>query len=112
MRRRARRLACAAALLFFTGCAPTLTLSLGEMPAADPQAKIQAGMTTRQEIVGLFGQPDLAGVSEDGLPTWTYTRAVVEVAKAKDAVLTGYFNLKVTFKGDLVDSYSLDRKAQ
>lgn len=98
-------------LAILAGCAPTLTLSLGDMPTADPRAVIEAGMSTRQEVRDLFGPPDLEGFSEDGLPTWTYTRAVLEVRKARDASIASFFNLKVTFKGDLVDSYTYDRKA-
>ena len=94
------------------GCAPTLNLSLGEIPTTDPGAVIERGMTTRQEVLERFGTPDLKGVDEDGLPTWTYTRMSLEVRQAKDATITGFFNLAISFEGDLVKSYRYDRKAE
>ncbi len=101
-----------AAALAITACMPNMYLSIGEIPAKDPGAVIEADMTTRQDIIESFGQPDLEGVDDDGLPTWTYTRISMEVIKGKDAKLLALFNLKITFDGDLVKSYSYDKKAE
>ncbi len=98
--------------LLTASCAPTLNLSLGQIPAADPGKLIKSGQTSRQEILKIFGPPDLEGVDEKGLPTWTYTRLTVEVVKARDAAIKEFFNLEVSFKGDVVDSFSYDVKAR
>jgi len=100
-----------AAVFFAAACAPTFNVTLGNMPAADPGAKIEAGMTTRSEIVGLFGQPDFKGVDEDGLPRWTWTHMAVEATPGKEATITSFFNLEVSFDGELVSSYSYSKKA-
>lgn len=100
------------AILLAVSCAPTLYLSLGEMPATDPGSYIKAGHTSRQDILDAFGQPDLEGVDKNGLPTWTYTRMSVEIVKARDATMTGFFNLEISFKDDKVHSFSYDVKAR
>lgn len=103
----------AVVILFFTvACAPSFNLTLGEIPAADPATNIKPGETTRGEVQGLFGPPDMEGVNDDGRPTWTYTRMSIEVEKASDARMTEFFNLTVSFDGDVVNSYSYDRKAK
>ena len=106
-----RTLLLSAALFLFTSCAPTFNVTMGTMPVHDPGAKIEAGMTTRSEIVELFGQPDFKGVDADGLPQWTWTRLGVEVRGAKEAKVTSFFNLEVSFDGELVSSYSYSKKA-
>ncbi|GBE14553.1 hypothetical protein BMS3Abin14_00597 [bacterium BMS3Abin14] len=98
--------------LLAVGCAPTFNLALGEIPATDPGAVIKGGVTTRQEVLEQFGTPDLKGVDKNGLPTWTYTRMSLEVKNARNATITGFFNLAISFEGDLVKSYSYDRKAE
>jgi len=101
-----------AAALVMVACMPKLYVSVGEIPAKDPGAVIEPDMTTRQDVIDNFGQPDLEGVDDDGLPTWTYTRISMEVIKGKDAKLLALFNLKISFDGDLVKSYSYDKKAK
>ena len=93
-------------------CAPTFNVTMGNMPTQDPGVKIEAGRTTKAEVVQLFGQPDFTGVNEDGLPRWTWTHLGVEVVKAKAASITSFFNLEVSFDGDLVSTYSYSRKAE
>ena len=73
---------------------------------------IKVGMTTKAELVELFGQPDFTGVDADGLLQWTWTHLGVEVKAGKDASITSFFNLEVSFEGDLVSSYSYSRKAE
>ena len=105
--------ACIITASFAVGaCMPNMYLSVGEIPAKDPGAVIEPDMTTRQDVMDSFGQPDLEGVDDEGLPTWTYTRISMEVIKGKDAKLLALFNLKITFDGDLVKSYSYDKKAE
>lgn len=99
-------------LFIATACAPSFNLTLGEIPAADPMTNIKPGETTRGEVQGLFGPPDMEGVNDAGQPTWTYTRMKVKVEKASDARMTEFFNLTVAFDGDVVGSYSFDRKAK
>ena len=114
-----RTLLLSAALFLFTSCAPTFNVTMGTMPVHDPGAKIEAeradfkveSVTTRSEIVELFGQPDFKGVDADGLPQWTWTRLGVEVRGAKEAKVTSFFNLEVSFDGELVSSYSYSKKA-
>ncbi|UCF31558.1 MAG: hypothetical protein JSV26_03865 [bacterium] len=98
-------------LLMAASCAPTLHLSLGEIPAADPGKHIRAGVTSRQEVLDTFGQPDLEGFDKEGLPTWTYTRMSVQIVKAKEATMTEFFNLEISFRDDVVQSFSYDLKA-
>ena len=97
-------------ILALSACAPTLNVTMGRMPAEDPGAKIEAGMTTKGEVTKLFGQPDFTGVNEDGLPKWTWTHLGVEVKGGKDAAITSFFNLEVSFDGELVNSYSYSKK--
>jgi hypothetical protein len=99
-------------LFALAACAPTFTVIMGKMPTHDPGAKVEAGMTTKTEVVELFGQPDFTGVDADGLLKWTWTHLGVEVKAGKDASITSFFNLEVSFDGDLVSSYSYSRKAE
>jgi hypothetical protein len=94
-----------------SGCMPSVTLSLGQFPAADPSSVIRTGVTTRQGIQDAFGPPDFEGIDRDGLPKWTYTRIGIRVEKAKDARITRFFNLSVSFRDNVVDSYTFDRKS-
>jgi len=102
----------AAILLILAACAPTFNVTMGNMPTQDPGAKIEAGMTTKAEVVQLFGQPDFTGIDADGLLKWTWTHLGVEVKEGKDASITSFFNLEVSFDGELVGSYSYSRKAE
>jgi hypothetical protein len=91
-------------------CAPTFNVTMGNMPTQDPGARIEAGMTTKAEVVELFGQPDFTGVDADGLLEWTWAHMGVEVKAGKDASITSFFNLEVSFDGELVKSYSYSKK--
>ena len=93
-------------------CAPTFNVTLGNMPTQDPGAKIEAGMTTKAEVVELFGQPDFTGVDEEGLPKWTWTHMGIEATPGKEATITSFFNLEVSFEGELVSSFSYSKKAK
>ena len=98
------------AVLVFGACAPTFNVTLGSMPTQDPGAKIEAGMTTRDDVVQLYGQPDFTGINEDGLLKWTWTHLGIEATPGKEATITSFFNLEVSFDGDLVNSYSYSKK--
>jgi len=100
------------AMLAAASCAPTFNVTMGNMPAHDPGAKIEAGMTTKAEVVELFGQPDLTGVDTDGLLKWTWTHLGVKATPGKEATITSFFNLEVSFDGELVSSFSYSRKAE
>jgi hypothetical protein len=97
-------------IFVFGACAPTFNVTLGNMPAQDPGAKIEAGMTTKAEIVQMFGQPDFTGVDEEGLPKWTWTHMGIKATPGKEATITSFFNLEVSFDGELVNSYSYSKK--
>ncbi len=99
-------------LLASVACAPTFNVTLGNMPTQDPGAKIEAGMTTKAEIVQMYGQPDLTGVDENGLPKWTWTHMGIEATPGKEATITSFFNLEVSFDGELVSSFSYSQKAK
>ncbi|MDF1536579.1 MAG: hypothetical protein P1S46_08780 [bacterium] len=99
-------------LLTIAACAPTFNVTMGQMPPRDPGAAIEAGMTTRGEVVEMFGQPDFKGMDADGLEKWTWTHMGVEIKAGKEANITSFFNLEVSFAGDLVSSFSYSRKAQ
>ncbi len=94
-----------------SGCMPSATLSLGQFPTVDPSSVIRPGVTTRQGILDAFGPPDFEGLDRDGLPKWTYTRIEIQVEKAKEASITRFFNLTVSFRDNIVDSYAFDRKS-
>jgi hypothetical protein len=85
---------------------------MGQMPDKDPKAMIEAGMTTRTEILEMFGQPEFKGIDADGLEKWTWGHMTVEVKGGKEANLLSFFSLDVSFAGDLVDSYSYSKKAE
>jgi len=85
---------------------------MGKMPTLDPGTVIRSGMTTKSEMVGMFGDPDLTGVDEEGLVKWTWTHIGVEVKGGKDASITSFFNLEVSFREDKVNSFSYSRKAE
>ncbi|MGD8353511.1 MAG: hypothetical protein PVJ01_05025 [Pseudomonadota bacterium] len=93
-------------------CAPTFNVTLGTMPANDPSSSIQAGVTTKADILRLFGDPDFTGVDTDGLEKWTWTHMDVKATPGKEAAITSFFNLEVSFDGEKVDSYSWSRKAE
>ena len=98
-------------ILAAAGCG-TMHLSLGEVPATNPSSFIEPGKTTRQDIQAKYGPPDLEGRDKEGLPTWTYTRMALKVRQMKETEMTGFFNLTVSFEGEVVDSYSYDLKAE
>ncbi len=93
-------------------CAPTFNVTMGQMPSQDPGAMIEAGMTTRSEVLEMFGQPDFTGIDADGLEKWTWAHMGVQVKAGKDADITSFFNMDVSFAGDLVDSFSYSKKAE
>jgi hypothetical protein len=99
-------------LLGAAACAPTFNVTMGQMPSQDPGAMIEAGMTTKVEIVEMFGQPDFTGIDADGLEEWTWAHMGVEIKAGKEANLTSFFNLEVSFAGELVDSFSYSKKAE
>jgi hypothetical protein len=99
-------------LLAASACAPTFNVTMGQMPTQDPGAMIESEMTTKAEILEMFGQPDLKGVDADGLEEWTWAHMGVEIKAGKEANLTSFFNLEVSFDGELVDSYSYSKKAE
>lgn len=102
----------ASIMMVFSACAPTFNVALGRMPVQDPGAVIHDGVTTQSEVVKLFGAPDFKGVDSDGLVKWTWTQMSVEVKGGKDASITSFFNLEVSFKGDKVKSYSYSKKTE
>ena len=93
-------------------CAPTFDVTVGQMPAYDPGSKIKTGVTTKTEMINLYGQPDFTGVDKDGLLKWTWTHLGVKATPGKEATVTSFFNLEVSFDGDLVSSYSYSKKAE
>ena len=93
-------------------CAPTFNVTLGSMPTHDPGAKIEEGITTKAEIIQMYGKPDFTGINEDGLPKWTWTHMGVEATPGKEANITSFFNLEVSFDGEQVSSYSYSKKAE
>jgi len=108
-----RLLVMLATILFASAaCAPTFNVTMGNMPTQDPGAWIEADMTTKAEVVELFGQPDFTGVDADGLLKWTWTHLGVEVTAGKDATITSFFNLEVSFDRELVSSFSYSRKTE
>lgn len=98
-------------MLVLAACLPTFNVELGQMPMQDPGAKITNGVTTKSDVVQLFGKPDFEGVDEKGLVKWTWTHLGVEVKGGKEANITSFFNLEVSFEGDKVSSYSYSKKA-
>jgi hypothetical protein len=98
------------AVVLTAACAPTFDVTVGLMPAHDPGSKIEPGVTTKTEVMGLFGQPDFTGVDKDGLLQWTWTHLGVKATPGKEATITSFFNLEVSFDGELVKSYSYSKK--
>src|SRR5210317_240577 len=82
------------AMLAAVSCAPSFSVTMGNMPGQDPGARIEAGMTTKAEVVELFGQPDFTGIDENGLPKWTWTHLGVKATPGKEATITSFFNLE------------------
>ena len=99
-------------LLWITACVPTFHVTLGSMPDQDPGSKVESGVTTKAQILQLFGQPDFTGVDDDGFPRWTWTHLGVEVVGGRDASITSFFNLEISFDGEKVRSYSYSKKAE
>ena len=94
------------------GCAPTFDVTVGQMPVYDPGSKIEAGVTTKTEMINLYGQPDFTGVDKDGLTEWTWTHLGVKATPGKEATVTSFFNLEVSFDGEKVSSFSYSKKAK
>ena len=97
---------------FAVACAPTFDVTVGSMPAYDPGSKIDPGVTTKTEVINLFGQPDFTGVDKDGLLQWTWTHLGIKATPGKEATITSFFNLEVSFDGEKVSSYSYSKKAE
>lgn len=89
------------------GCAPTEKISgnevLNNSSLADLEQKIHKHITTKQEIIVMFGKPN--GISRSaGLEIYSYTSMYkrqneYSVNKIKSKMLS------ITFKNDIVESY-------
>ena len=97
MRSHLRMTAVLAAALLFTAC-----LNVGRDFPVEPVAQLEVGVTTRDEVKALFGEPWRTGL-EDGQKTWTYARyrySAFGPAQTRDLV--------VRFGGGVVASYSFN----
>jgi len=70
MRTTARTLAALAGLL--TACTVHTVHSLGRPIAPEQVRAIEYGVTTLEQVHGLFGEPDERTTAEDGHQTWRY----------------------------------------
>ena len=85
-------------LLFTTGCT---NLNVGYDFPADQVKNIQIGITTKEEIRTIFGEPWRIGL-ENGLETWTYGKY-----RYKGFTKTEAKDLLVRFTAkDVVESYT------
>ena len=100
------------AVILATACAPTFDVTVGLMPAHDPGSMIDPGVTTKTEVINLFGQPDFTGVDKDGLLQWTWTHMGIKATPGKEATITSFLNLEVSFDGEKVSSFSYSKKAE
>ena len=97
---------------FFAACSyNTGNKNLQKETAASIDSKIHDGVTTKEQIRAMFGEPTGTSI-ENGHVTWTYTfnsirlsalDFVIPVANSTDRSRT----LTVTFNGDVVKSHSV-----
>lgn len=99
-------------VILAAACAPTFDVTVGSMPAHDPGSKIDPGVTTKTEVINLFGKPDFTGVDKDGLLQWTWTHLGIKATPGKETTITSFFNLEVSFDGEKVSSFSYSKKAE
>ena len=69
---------------------------------------VKKGVTTRDEIRELFGEPRLIGKSDAGLDMWSYLYIKAEVPLKGDISKEKFQRITITFKDDRVKSISYE----
>lgn len=66
------------ASLFLLGCASVQPVQKGNLTSGMAKTKIIKGQTTQNEILDVFGAPNIVTKNKSGNEVWTYDKASVE----------------------------------
>ena len=70
-------------IAFLAGCTTTATLPASGATPGLAKKKIEKGVTTQEEIINLFGAPNLVTKTKDGGELWVYSNyATVKKARS------------------------------
>ena len=69
---------------------------------------IVKGITTMENIVKIFGEPQMSGRDSDGLDSWTYFYIEAEVPLKGKVAKEKFRRLSFTFKDEKVKSFSYE----
>ena len=97
--------------IFLTGCATTLTNIGGRDFDEAKIGMIKKGVTTKEQVISLLGEPFTKNLDENGKERWWY---IYEVSES--TARAGYYSSKVTgqlrqkkleliFDGEIVQNY-------
>jgi len=64
--------------LFFSGCASVQPAQRGNLTAGMVNKKIIKGQTSQNEVLEVFGAPNIVTKNKSGNEVWTYDKASVE----------------------------------
>lgn len=67
-----------ALVLLFSGCASVQPVQKGNLTPGMAKTKIIKGQTTQNEILQVFGAPNIVTKNKSGNEVWTYDKASVE----------------------------------
>lgn len=65
-------------LLLFSGCASVQPIQKGNLTPGMAKTKIIKGQTTQNEILEVFGAPNIVTKNKSGYEVWTYDKVSVE----------------------------------
>jgi len=107
--------------VFMAGCASSEPVQKSNLTAGMVKTKIVKGQTTQNEILEVFGAPNVVTQNKTGNEVWTYDKVSMEqsgsdaygtlilvgTAKAKVSSSTRTFTLMIEFnKNNIVEEYS------
>ena len=73
---------------------------------------VKKGETTRDDVRQLFGKPDLIGVNDSGLDTWSYLHLKAEIPLKGGRSSEDFQRVTITFDKELVKSISYEMSGQ
>jgi len=70
-------------ILLFSGCASVQPVQKGNLTPGMAKTKIIKGQTTQNEILEVFGAPNIVTKNKSGNEVWTYDKASVETGTSE-----------------------------
>lgn len=112
-----KKIAFATAVVFFlAGCASSGNKSIANETQIGVQSKLTKGVTTKEQVRALYGDPTGVSFTSDGSEQWQYILANVKISGKSFIPFYGLFDngattdmkqLVLLFKGDVLTNYTL-----